>query len=105
MKAANEDGSVDMLSPNGTLLVDANLSQDDIDKSSEALVLNTQTQVGTMPDANVTQVDLGDDLQSISEAIDGAPLSTDPATPSNTTVTFNGKIIPKAKALALYSRH
>ncbi|KAJ3548106.1 hypothetical protein NMY22_g1393 [Coprinellus aureogranulatus] len=109
LQQAEQDEAVDMLSPSGKLLVDAPLSPDDVDESSEAFLMNTESTVAEPVDGleGETQVDLENEMQ---EAETAAAVSTvsenpQPRTSISHTVIVDGKAVSKAKLLAQYSRY
>lgn len=101
LQAADQDPSIDLLSPNGTLLVEANLPQDDVDESSEALALNANQPAETPPaqSEGEAQVDVEGELGETSQQ----PSGSTPAFDHN--IMINRKLTSKAKALAMVSRY
>jgi hypothetical protein len=105
LQQAEQDGTIDMLSPKGALLVDAPL-EDEIDESSEALLLSTRTSSQTnsaSAGGSEVAVDVEDELQELNIGPGGQGSSGGPQ--FERTIVMNGKTMPKAKALAMVCRY
>ncbi|KAF6746501.1 hypothetical protein DFP72DRAFT_823118 [Ephemerocybe angulata] len=115
LNAAEAAGNVDMLAPNGELLVTAPLPAEDIDESSEALVMGSATQAHSSTHLNDAEadarLDIEDELEQLSrdlEVQDGIQQQTS-TTPSASkiqcTLEVNGKPMAKSKILSMISRY
>jgi hypothetical protein len=97
------DPSVDMLAPLGTLLVTVPLSQDDVDESLDHGLTET---TATPPNSSAasTRIDVEDAFiqQAVSDEIASEKNLMQQII--NDKIKINGKDIPKAKALSMYSK-
>ncbi|KAF6742613.1 hypothetical protein DFP72DRAFT_1081758 [Ephemerocybe angulata] len=111
LKKADEDGDIDMLAPNGELLVVAPLSVDDVDESSEAILLQTGPSVEPAAQAEEEQdarMDIENELEelAVGMGMDDSPAS---ATPTSNkvehTLMVNGKSMSKSKIISMLSQY
>ncbi|KAF6752442.1 hypothetical protein DFP72DRAFT_1047213 [Ephemerocybe angulata] len=122
LKKADETNGVDMLAPDGVLLVTAHLPQDDIDESSEALALDSATGTASIDNepselqdpAERNRIEIEDELAELDACITNDDGAREPgqSTPNRRnerkierTLIFDGKPTTKSRILSAFSRY
>ncbi|KAF6755550.1 hypothetical protein DFP72DRAFT_1008601 [Ephemerocybe angulata] len=116
LKEAERAGDVDMLAPKGELLVAVPLSQDDVDESSEALLLQSDhvERPQSTDEEEEARMEIEDELEAMEFTVDAqdtpgpgdsAPSSITAPPKIEHTITVNGKKVSKSRILSMMNRY